>query len=499
MMQPVPRRPYGSLLQSIHDDSKQKTRLSDSLPIIGLGCSSFSNFFSSKSTNNNKNKIKEGHSQKQDDVVQSWISDPENEKILEGWIDTIIYAVTKYNINLLDTAPWYGHGLSEAVIGLALEKLLFNSTTDTPVIKRSDLIIQTKVGRYEIEKTKMFDFSSKRVKESIEKSLERMKYIDYIDVIQLHDPEFSPSISLLVEETIPALLEMRNSNKVKAIGITGYPLEVQYEILKQCYQNKNIRKLVSGSFIIFDQSLTYCHYNLHDQSLFTSLEYELLLRDQGGDNIEQYHCFADIIQKNLSMGLICAAPFSMGLLTNHSTDKPVPDWHPASDELKHACKEASHLVSSSSLLTPSSTTKLSLSKLAVAYALANERIPCTLIGMSSREEVDFAADIALKFSSSSSVSVDRRKNHNMSIRDKIHEDTFNLLKSCNVLTELEMNVLKQILDLEKGPFSILHNKKGMKEKSILNQWDGIEIANEFWKSIPGGKKQAEKQMRIKDV
>ena len=41
-----------------------------------------------------------------------------------AWIETIIFAVTEAGINLLDTAPWYGHGTSEMVIGWAMEGLL---------------------------------------------------------------------------------------------------------------------------------------------------------------------------------------------------------------------------------------------------------------------------------------------------------------------------------------------------------------------------------------
>ena len=137
----------------------------------------------------------------------------------------------------MDTAPWYGQGLSECVIGLALNlDLLFENDHDdatlllpVPCHPRQQLFIQSKVGRYSTEEEHMFDFSAERVRQSVMKSLERMQ-CGYLDVLQLHDPEFSPSLDLLVEETIPEMVLLKKEGLVKAIGVTGYPLEIQQEI-----------------------------------------------------------------------------------------------------------------------------------------------------------------------------------------------------------------------------------------------------------------------------
>lgn len=154
---------------------------------------------------------------------------------------------------------------------------------------------------------------------SVLRSLERMN-CDYIDVLQLHDPEFAPNLSIIMEETIPALLECKKRGWTKAIGLTGYPLEVQHEILVKC--------LGQGG-LVFDQALVYCHNNLHDMSLFKDSSFPINSRKVS---------FAEYLYQH-GIKLTCAAPLSMGLLTNSSP----PDWHPASSSLKDACAQAAAL------------------------------------------------------------------------------------------------------------------------------------------------------------
>ena len=88
----------------------------------------------------------------------------------------IRHAVLDRGIYLLDTAPWYGHGTSEKVVGFALDTILSdeslinkhtgNDSSHAPptrqrtgFLPRSRLIVNTKVGRYESDPLKMFDFS----------------------------------------------------------------------------------------------------------------------------------------------------------------------------------------------------------------------------------------------------------------------------------------------------------------------------------------------------
>jgi aryl-alcohol dehydrogenase-like predicted oxidoreductase len=173
--EPIPRRPFGSLLNN--------ERLPADVSIVALGCSSFSTFFM------NQNDISVSGENWTEDRL-----DQDNPRV-RSWIDVIEYAVCTAGISILDTAPWYGHGISEVVVGWALEKIL---SMPRGKVKRDQLTINTKVGRYEADPSKQFDFSGAATRHSVERSIRRLRCESYIDVLQLHDPEFAPSIDLLV-------------------------------------------------------------------------------------------------------------------------------------------------------------------------------------------------------------------------------------------------------------------------------------------------------------
>lgn len=194
----IPQRPFGSL--------HKNDRLPQSVSIVGLGCSSFSTFFL------NRDEISENNSNNELTIDRL---DP-NHPTVRSWIDTIEYAITVAGITIIDTAPWYGHGTSEVVIGFAMTKL-YNEGK----LLREELTINTKIGRYEADPTQQFNFSLAATINSVERSLRRLCCGSYIDVLQLHDPEFAPSMDLLFQETIPAMIECQKKGWCRALGITG--------------------------------------------------------------------------------------------------------------------------------------------------------------------------------------------------------------------------------------------------------------------------------------
>ena len=521
-----PRRPYGG---------RTNDALPKSVPIIGLGCSSFSTFFKPEALDADAR----GSSISRDsfDSDSYHPSDPDglsstsapaargtNEQesetmvtkltrdtITKGypqvqkWIGTIRHAILDCGINLLDTAPWYGHGVSEIVVGYALEDIISDDTANGKKISRSDLIVNTKVGRYEANPAEMFDFSYDRTIESVKTSLERLKCGDYIDVIQLHDPEFSPSIQLLLDETIPALLEVKSRGWAKAIGITGYPLEVQKDILVRSAVRKG-RSYDTPTFV-FDQALTYCHANLHDMSLFIAppppspLVFEppstvslssdadrtLIASNatvgstssvgSGGDKSNKGNNAASA-QDNLTgigeeeefeemsfsefcaakgIALMAAAPLSMGLLTQAGP----PDWHPAPEELKEACRNAAYICREEY--------GVDIASLAILFALAQGEIPCTLLGMKSVEEVDRAMELARRFDG---------LDPNLSTEEVL----------VTILNEEEGEALATVLDDEYGPFAQIWMDGEF-------SWDGFEEAAKLWDKVEGGREKAEAKMR----
>ena len=86
-----------------------------------------------------------------------------------------VHVAIDSGMNFIDTSPYYGRGMSEVLLGQVL-----------PEIPRDKYYLGTKLGRYA---PRHFDFTAKRVEESIDISLERMK-VDYLDIALCHDIEF---------------------------------------------------------------------------------------------------------------------------------------------------------------------------------------------------------------------------------------------------------------------------------------------------------------------
>lgn len=108
-------------------------------------------------------------------------------------------------INMIDTAPVYGFGHSEEVIGKALEG------------RRGRVILATKVGLNWHDGKVFRDSRSARIEEEVEKSLSRLR-TDYIDLYQVHWPDTCTPF----EETARALENLVKSGKVKALGLSNF-------------------------------------------------------------------------------------------------------------------------------------------------------------------------------------------------------------------------------------------------------------------------------------
>ena len=120
-----------------------------------------------------------------------------------------VHVAIERGMNFIDTSPFYGRGMSEMLLGRVL-----------PEIPRDSYYLGTKLGRYAGQH---FDFSARRVEESVDISLERMK-VDHLDIVLCHDLEFV-EMSQIVNETLPALRRQVEKGKVRYIGVSGYPDE----------------------------------------------------------------------------------------------------------------------------------------------------------------------------------------------------------------------------------------------------------------------------------
>ncbi|RYD36692.1 MAG: aldo/keto reductase, partial [Verrucomicrobiaceae bacterium] len=189
-------------------------------------------------------------------------------------------------MNFIDTSPFYGRGMSEILLGMGLKG-----------VPRDSYLLGTKLGRYsDIH----FDFSASRVAESVHVSLQRLG-TDHLDVLLLHDVEFVP-LPQIWEETLPAVLKLKQEGKVRAVGFSCYPLKTFHTVLDQVEDE-------------IDCVLSYNRYTLQN----TSFTDDLLPRLEAK-----------------GIGAMSAGPFSARLLTNAE----LPAWLKETEEVKAAARAA---------------------------------------------------------------------------------------------------------------------------------------------------------------
>src|SRR6202048_1150170 len=124
-----------------------------------------------------------------------------------------IQAAFERGINLVDTAPVYGFGRSEEIVGRAIAESRL----------RSDVLIATKAG-LEWERGRVSRNASRaRIMREVEDSLRRLR-TDYIDIYQVHWPD--PLVT--IEETAEAMHVLFKQGKIRAIGVSNFSV-VQME------------------------------------------------------------------------------------------------------------------------------------------------------------------------------------------------------------------------------------------------------------------------------
>jgi L-galactose dehydrogenase len=238
-----------------------------------------------------------------------------------------VHTAVDNGINFIDVSPYYGHLKAEIVLGKALKE-----------IDRNKYYLSTKVGRYGKDGVNYWDYSAKKTAESVYESMERL-HVDYIDLINVHDIEFS-DLDQVVNETLPSLAELRNKGIVKHVGITNLTLR---------HFKYVIDHVPAGTV---ESVLSFCHYCLNDDALADYLDYF----------------------EEKRIGVINASPFSMGLLT----ERGAPAWHPAPKPLQDLCRKA---------VTHCRSKGKSIEQLAVKYAVTNLRIATTLFSTTRSEAV----------------------------------------------------------------------------------------------------------------
>ena len=242
-----------------------------------------------------------------------------------------VHVALDLGMNLIDTSPFYGRGMSEVLLGISLRD-----------IPRDSYKLCTKLGRYSLSH---FDFSAKRVEESIHVSLHRLG-TDHLDIILAHDIEFVP-MQQIVDETIPAMLKAKEEGKVRYIGFSGYPQKIFKYIIDQ---------------IGVDCVLSYNQYTLQNTRF--------------ADETIPY-------LKEKCVGAMNAGPFSARLLTN----APLPEWLKEPEEVKAAARKAAKLCADNGV---------DIAQLALQFSIANEDMSTCIAGSANPNNIRKWADWAAK-------------------------------------------------------------------------------------------------------
>ena len=291
-------------------ETRQLGQRGPSVTKIGLGCAPFGNLFTEVS----------------DDDVQATVD--------VAW---------KGGVRFFDTAPLYGHGLSEIRLGKALAKY-----------PRDQYVLASKVGRLlrepveqisptifknvpQLEPT--FDYSRNAVLASIDESLSRLN-VDYLDVVHVHDPDDHEDWA--INEGFPTLIQLRDEGVVKAVG---------------CGMNQT-------------KSLTRFVHEVDLDCLLLAGRYTVLDNTSGSELLQLCH------ERNI--GVILGGIFNSGLLANPEKNKTF-DYVDASPEIVQKAQELSELARSHGV---------SLAHAAVQFGLRHPGVSSIVIGARTSIEID---------------------------------------------------------------------------------------------------------------
>lgn len=143
-----------------------------------------------------------------------------------------IQAAIRAGITTIDTAPVYGFGRSEELVGKAMEGI---SRDTYQILTKFGMNWETEEGEYFFDSVdndgnpfKMYKWASKeKIMKECEDSLRRLK-TDYIDLYQIHWPDGSTPIS----ETFEAVQRLIEQGKVRAAGVCNYSVGLVDEALQ---------------------------------------------------------------------------------------------------------------------------------------------------------------------------------------------------------------------------------------------------------------------------
>ena len=258
-----------------------------------------------------------------------------------------IHRAIDCGITFFDTAPVYGFGGSESLLGKALKG------------RRDDITLASKCGLlWDDNKTIVRCLSARAVRLDIESSLRRLQ-TDHLDLLQLHWPDHNTPL----EETAGALGEILRAGKVRYLGVTNFSVADTERL---------------------SAMLPISSY----QGLYNALE-----RNPTGYHREilEYRTEAEILPLCQTKGLAFFpySPLFQGLLTD---DFPFTDGFPASDVRSENPKLngenlARHLRARERLKAIAGRAGLTLTHLALCWLWNNPAVTSVICGAQHPDQI----------------------------------------------------------------------------------------------------------------
>jgi myo-inositol catabolism protein IolS len=259
------------------------------------------------------------------------------EKVSQSEAENIVRTFLDNGGYFIDTAPLYGFGEVESLLGEILKNY-----------PRDQYYLITKCGKIGIEERKPIESSKyNNVIGECEKSLKRLK-MDYIDLYQVHSPDPNTPFS----ETVEALIKLQEQGKIREIGVSNVSLEE----LKEYNQTGKIRS-IENRFSLINRSINkeFGQYLLENE--ISQIPYQVIERGQLTEMI------LDEFQ-----------------LRTEDLRNSKPDWQP--ERLKVIADWVQN-----KLYPIAKNANISLKHLAIAWALSQEFIDFVLVGAVKDEQV----------------------------------------------------------------------------------------------------------------
>ena len=251
----------------------------------------------------------------------------------------IIHKALDAGINFVDTADRYSQGESEEIVGKALKG------------RRDNIVLSTKVNNPMGDDPNQQGNSRRWLIREVEASLRRLQ-TDYIDLYLIHRP--SPDTD--VEETLSALTDLMRSGKVRAIGSSTFPAS----------------EIVEAQWVAEGRGLTRFRVEQPPYSILSRcIEREVLP-----------------VCQRYGMGVMVWSPLAKGMLTGrYRKGQPLPDSLRVKVMRKQMSDER-RLDAVEQLIVVAEQAGLSLTHMAMSFAVAHPGVTSAILGPRTMEQLD---------------------------------------------------------------------------------------------------------------